>query len=287
MLQTTQALPQIKTVREHRKYNWVVIVAIGLLHAGALLAPFTFSWSAFWVFFALYWITGGLGVTLCYHRLLTHRSFQCPKILEYILTFFAYLALQGGPITWVANHRCHHVNSDTDEDPHNARRGFLWSHMLWLFIYNPVTQSKEFPSRFAPDLVKDPFHRWMNRFGFSGVVLLGILLYAWGGWPFVIWGIFVRTVFVYHLTWLVNSATHMWGYKSFPTEDNSRNLWWVGIFGFGEGWHNNHHAFQQSARHGLRWWELDATYLTIKILALFKLATSVKIPKLAFAKSQV
>lgn len=270
----------IENQKTKKKYNVWVIVWIVAMHVGVLAAPFTFTWPAFFLFVFLSWLTGGIGITLCYHRLLTHGSFKVPKPLEYILSFFGVLASEGGPINWVARHRVHHLYPDTDKDPHTPRQGFWWSHMFWLFRHKPIFDDYELYSPYAPDLARDPFQRFLNSTHGLYQILLGIGLYFWGGLPFLIWGLFVRTVFVYHVTWLVNSATHKWGYQSWKVNDDSRNLWWVALLSFGEGWHNNHHAFQRSARHGLKFWEFDQTYLTIKFLALLKLARDIHIPKL-------
>ena len=262
-----------------KKYNFWVIAWIILMHAGLLAAPFTFTWRAFFLFVFLSWLTGGIGITLCYHRLLTHGSFKVPKLLEYFLTFCGVLSSEGGPINWVARHRIHHAYPDTERDPHSPRQGFWWSHMFWLFKYNPLFDDYENYSPWAKDLARDPFHRFLNNTHGLYQILLGIGLYFWGGLPFLIWGLFVRTVFVYHITWFVNSATHKWGYQNYAVNDDSRNLWWVALLSFGEGWHNNHHAFQRSARHGLKFWEFDQTYLTIKLLSLLKLARNIHVPK--------
>ncbi len=246
-------------------------------HILALGAFFTFSWPALILCLVLHWVTGGLGVTLGYHRLLTHRSFQVPKIFEYFLALMASLACQGGPITWVATHRLHHEKSDEEGDPHTPLEGFFWAHMGWCLRDNQMEKSEEL-ARYAPDLVKDPVYVFLNRTHILWTALLAAGLYAWGGWSFVVWGIFVRMVLVYHSTWLVNSAAHVWGYRTYKTTDRSTNLWWVALFSYGEGWHNNHHAFQHSARHGLKWWELDATYFMIQCLEFLGLAKAIKVP---------
>ncbi len=263
-----------------KKYNFWVILWIVLMHIGALAAPFFFTWNAFILFGVLSWLTGGVGICLCYHRLLTHRSFKVPKLVEYFVTLLGVLATEGGPINWVARHRLHHTYSDTELDPHSPRKGFWWAHVLWLFRYKPVLDDYELYKPWAKDLAKDPFHRFINKtHGFYNI-LLGVGLYFWGGLPFLIWGLFVRTVFVYHITWFVNSATHVWGYRTYAVNDDSTNLWWVALLSFGEGWHNNHHAFQRSARHGLKFWEFDQTWLTIKLMSFFKLAWNIHVPKL-------
>ena len=260
------------------KINWEIVVGIAVIHLGALFAPITFSWSAFWLFVVLQWVTGGFGITLGFHRLLTHRSFKTPKWLEYATTICGSLALQGGPVKWVATHRVHHAYSDRPQDPHSPTRGFWWSHMLWLFAYDEILDHPQRYWRYAPELAKDPFHQFMNKTTAWHNVVLGLLLYLWGGWSFVVWGVFVRLVFVYHCTWLVNSAAHIWGYQAFDTGEGSRNNWWVALLTYGEGWHNNHHAYPYSAAHGLRWWELDMTYLTIRLLALLGVARDIRLP---------
>ena len=261
------------------KTKWGIMAGIALIHAGALLAPFTFTWSAFWVFFTLQFATGLLGVTLCFHRLLAHRSFQVSKGLEYFLTACGTLALQGGPIKWVATHRVHHAFSDRPQDPHSPLRGFWWAHMLWLFAHDPQLDDDATYKRFAPDLARDPVHRFFERSHTMLSVLLGVSLFALGGLPWLVWGLFVRTTFVYHVTWLVNSASHLWGYQSYNTNEGSRNNWWVALLAYGEGWHNNHHAYLHSAAHGLRWWEVDITYLTIRAMAWLGLVTRVRLPQ--------
>ena len=273
------SVASIGLIRANAKTKWDILAGIAIIHAGVLLAPFTFTWSAFWVFFWLQWITGLLGITLCYHRLLAHRSFQVPKWLEYVLTLMGSLALQGGPIKWVATHRVHHAFSDRPQDPHSPTRGFWWAHMLWLFAHDEVLDHPTKYWRYAPELARDTVHQWINRTHVLHTFLLGVLLYAWGGLPFLVWGVFVRTAFVYHCTWLVNSAAHLWGYKTFDTNEGSTNNWWVAALSYGEGWHNNHHAYLHSAAHGLRWWEVDVTYLHIRILALLNLASCIRLPQ--------
>jgi len=260
------------------KTKWDIVAGIALIHAGALLAPFTFTWPAFWLFLGLQLLTG-LGITLCYHRLLAHRSFQIPKWLEYALTLCGSLALQGGAIKWVATHRVHHAFSDRPQDPHSPTRGFWWAHMLWLFAYDEILDHPTKYWRYAPELARNPVHRFLNRTHVLHSVALGVLLYAWGGLSFLVWGLFLRTTFVYHGTWLVNSAAHLWGYKTFDTNEGSTNNWWVALISYGEGWHNNHHAYLHSTAHGLRWWEVDLTYIIIRMLGWLKLASGIRLPQ--------
>ncbi|MEM7771703.1 MAG: acyl-CoA desaturase [Cyanobacteria bacterium P01_E01_bin.6] len=258
---------------------------MAILHVGALFAflPSNFSWSAVGLMAVLYWMTAGLGITLGWHRLVSHRSFQVPKWLEYVLIFFGSLAMEGGVIWWVALHRHHHLYSDQDPDHHDSGKGFWWSHMEWMFYEVPA--EKEVP-RFSKDIANDPVYRFLSNYFFWIQVALAVTLYLIGGWSFVVWGIFVRLVLVYHSTWFVNSATHKFGYRCYESGDNSTNCWWVALLSFGEGWHNNHHAFQFSARHGLKWWEVDLTWLTIRFLEKIGLATNVKLPDDSQIKEQ-
>lgn len=259
-------------------WDWPTAIVLGAVHLGALLAPFTFSWSGLAVCVVLYALTA-MGITLGYHRLLTHRSYKCPKWLEYAISFMALQACQGGPISWTAVHRIHHKRADQEGDPHGAHEGFWWSHMGWMFSQPPRTLDPRVRQRMAPDLEGDPGHRFLDRYFLLLVAGLGFTLYSLGGLSWLVYGMFVRLTLVYHATWLVNSAAHKFGYRSHETRDLSTNCWWVAALTFGEGWHNNHHAFPHSARHGLSWWEVDLTYLTIRGLQRVGLVWDVKLPR--------
>lgn len=264
--------------------DWPVIAFMIAVHALALLAffPGTFSWAGVGLALFLHWVTGGLGVTLGLHRLVTHRSFQAPKWLEYFLVFCGTISCQGGPIKWVGLHRAHHMYSDRELDPHDSHKGFIWSHIGWMLFDSPA--EAEIP-RLTKDIGEDPFYQFCQNYLLPIQIVLGVCLYFLGeaispglGWSFVVWGIFVRIVVVYHCTWFVNSATHKFGYRTYESSDSSTNCWWVALTTYGEGWHNNHHAFQYSARHGLQWWEFDLTWLTIQLLQFLGLAKNVKLP---------
>lgn len=267
---------------------WAPVIWILTFHLGALLAfnRAWFSWQAVLLCVGLHWLTGGIGICLTYHRLLTHRSFAVhPRWLEYVLTMIGCAASEGGAIGWVADHRRHHAHSDEETDVHSPKHGgFGWAHMFWWMTPDITSiHTPEYYARWAPDLERDPIHRFLDRWNFVFPILTAGLLYAIGGMPWLVWGGFVRTVLVLHTTWLVNSATHVWGYRTHATSDSSTNLWWVALLTYGEGWHNNHHAFQTSARHGLRWWEFDMTYLTIRVMSWIGMASNVKLPKIARA----
>jgi stearoyl-CoA desaturase (delta-9 desaturase) len=256
---------------------WGTIIYLASIHLVALFAllPSNFNWRAIAVAFILYCITAGVGITLGFHRLVSHRSFETPKLVEYFLIFCGTLACQGGPLDWIGLHRIHHQYSDTELDPHDSNKGFWWSHLGWMLCQNPANEKI---SRYTKDIASDRFYRFCQVGMIPIQVVLGLVLYYFGGWSFVVWGIFVRLVVVFHCTWFVNSATHKFGYKSHESNDNSKNCWWVALLTFGEGWHNNHHAYQYSARHGLQWWEVDLTWMMIKFLSVLGLAKNIKLP---------
>lgn len=282
------------------RIDWSNVVPIAAYHAIALLAffPYYFSWSAVIVAVISARLTGMLGINLAYHRLLAHRGFRCPKWLEHTLVVIAICCVQDTPARWVAVHRRHHQYSDERPDPHSPLAGFLWGHMGWLMVRNPQLSRLGIYDRYAKDILRDPFYVALER----GWLQLKIIVLQWavffaGGFAFelllggslaeaaqfalsiLIWGVFVRTVFVWHQTWAVNSVTHLWGYRNYATDEDSRNNLFVGYLAHGEGWHNNHHADPRSARHGHRWWELDTSYLVIRTFAAFGLAWDVAEPR--------
>ena len=261
-----------------RKHDWVIVSWIAFMHIGALAAFWTFSWKAVGLTLFLWWLTGCVGITLGYHRFFTHRSFMTPKPVQYFMAICGCLAGEAGPISWVAAHRYHHTYSDQEQDPHSPLVSFLWAHFTWLFGREDFLNDFDSYKRYTPDMANDKFLKVLDDWHIVPSFILAGILYAWGGWSFVVWGIFVRSVIVYHVTWFVNSASHVWGYRSYKTTDQSRNNWWVAILAFGEGWHNNHHAFQRSARHGFRWWEIDLTYRMIQALWVLGLATQIHLP---------
>ena len=260
------------------RHDWIVFGWILFMHLGALAGFFTFSWRAFGVMVLLWWVTGGIGITLGYHRYFTHKSYATPKIVQYILAACGCMAGEAGPLSWVATHRYHHTYSDLEQDPHSPKHGVLWAHVGWLFGREDFLSEYDSYKRYVPDLAKDPVLRFLDKYHLLPALVLAGFLYWIGGWSFVVWGVFVRSVCVYHSTWLVNSASHVSGYRAYKTTDNSRNNWWVALLAFGEGWHNNHHAFQRSARHGFRWWEIDMTYRLIQLLWMFGLASDIHLP---------
>ncbi len=274
---------EIKEFNPRMKFTMANVYYFGFLHIMALLAffPFAFSWSAVAVMLVLNWMTASLGICLGYHRYLTHRSFELPQWLGYFFAFCGALTCENGPIKWVAQHRMHHAHSDTERDPHSAKKGFWWSHMGWMLYEHSEFDDPEKIRAFAKDICDDKFYQFLDNNFIKIQIAFGTVLFLIGGIPWVIWGIFLRLVLVYHQTWFVNSAAHMFGYKNVKLQDDlSTNCWWVGLIAWGEGWHNNHHAFPSSARHGLLPWEFDSTWVTISILKFLGLATNLKVVQL-------
>ena len=218
---------------ESERLNWFTTIALVIFHAGAIAALFFFTWKLLLITVALYWTTTGLGISLGYHRLHTHRSFKTPIWLDYTFAVCGALTLEGGPISWVATHRIHHQKSDHDGDPHSPRDGVWWSHVGWLLFGEANYMNTKGMSKYAPDLAKKAFYVWLNNWHWVPLVGMGIVLLSLGGIPLFLWGIFLRVVFGLHATWLVNSATHMWGTRRFNTRDDSRNNWWVAWITFG------------------------------------------------------
>jgi stearoyl-CoA desaturase (delta-9 desaturase) len=265
---------------DHQKLNWPTTLVLVLIHLGALAACFLFSWRDLALTAFLLWFCTGLGISMGYHRLHTHRSYQVPLWLEYMFAVCGAMTFEGGPIFWVATHRIHHQKSDMPGDPHSPRDGAWWAHVGWILLGEAKHNNTRLMSKYAPDLARHRFYVWLNDYHWLPNVLLALLLLALGGLPMMLWGICLRVTVGLHATWLVNSATHMWGSRRFTTRDDSRNNLWVALITFGEGWHNNHHAHPTSARHGLAWWELDLSWLQIKLLKLVGIAKGIKTAKL-------
>jgi stearoyl-CoA desaturase (delta-9 desaturase) len=260
--------------------------------------PMFFNWTAVIVAIVAARLFGLIGINIGYHRLLTHRGFKCPKWLEHCFVVVAICCAEDTPARWVAVHRRHHEKADDQPDPHSPLAGFFWGHLGWLLVKNPDLSRLGIYGRYAKDILRDPFYValernfWqlkimliqINAFFFAG--LAAELLHG-GSWSeavqfalsIVVWAVFVRIVFVWHQTWAVNSVTHMWGYRNYATDEDSRNNWLIGLLAHGEGWHNNHHADQRSARHGHRWWEFDTTYLTIRLFEKLGLASDIVTPR--------
>ncbi len=266
----------IAAIDVNQKLNKTTTIVLIALHIGAIAALFKFNWASLAVAVFLYWFTVDLGISLGYHRLHTHRSYSIPLWLEYLFAVCGSLTLEGGPIFWVATHRLHHQLSDKEGDPHTPRDGAWWAHVGWILVGEAKHNNTRLMSKYAPDLAKHRFYVLLNNYHWVPNVVLGAVLFAIGGWSMFLWGGCLRIVVGLHATWLVNSATHLWGSRRFSTRDDSRNNWWVALLTFGEGWHNNHHAHPTSARHGLAWYEFDPSWIQIRFLEMLGIAKSVR-----------
>ncbi len=289
----TKIKQDLRMGREHQqgRVNWITTIAMGAFHVGAIAALFFFSWTNLLTFFVMYFFAINIGIGVAYHRLLTHRGYRTPKWVEYFVTACGCLALEGGPIFWVATHRVHHQNSDHEGDPHTPHDGTWWAHAGWILSGRALHSETALLGRYAPDLTRDPVHVWLSKYHYLPLVTTGLAQvalgaalapaghHALGALGMVLWGTFLRVTVGLHATWLVNSATHLWGARRFETKDDSRNNWWVAILTGGEGWHNNHHAHPVSARHGLAWYEFDINYYFIWLLSKIGLAEKVQIAK--------
>jgi fatty-acid desaturase len=239
----------------------------------------------------MYFFAINVGIGMAYHRLLTHRGYRTPKWVEYFITMCGTMALEGGPIFWVATHRVHHQNSDDEGDPHTPHDGTWWAHAGWILSGRALHSETALLGRYAPDLTRDKVHVWLSKYHWVALTTSGILQVILGAAVapsghrvvgavgMVLWGTFLRVTLGLHATWLVNSATHLWGKRRFETKDDSRNNWWVALLTGGEGWHNNHHAHPVSARHGLTWYEFDINYYGIWVLSKIGLAEKIQIAK--------
>jgi stearoyl-CoA desaturase (delta-9 desaturase) len=260
---------------------------IFLMHLLALGAFFTgFSWTAF-IALAVTYVVRVFALTAGFHRYFSHRSFKTSRVFQFILAWVGTSSAQLGPMWWAANHRHHHLHSDKPEDIHSpVIKNAFWAHIGWIMCraYGEIQYDR------VKDLVKFPELRFVDRFHVLPVAMLIAALYIIGavlnayfpglgtsGMQLVMWGFFVSTILVYHVTFFVNSVTHIVGKKRFVTNDESRNSWWVALLTFGEGWHNNHHRWPLSARQGMYWWEFDLSYLILRLLERVGLVWDIKV----------
>ena len=286
-------------IGSRRRFNWQYAPAFVVVHAAALLAflPWFFSWTGVVVFVLSCYVFGTLGITVCYHRLLTHRSFACPRWLERVLSVLGCCCVQDSPAYWVAIHRRHHQFSDEPQDPHSPLVSFFWGHMGWLLVKTDDMKPTRLIARYAKDIVRDPFQAWLERSDnwFKCVMISWLLYFGVGygaivlsggstaeaiqfGSSLLVWGAAVRIVYNWHTAWAVNSVCHLWGYRTYETPEGSRNNVIIGILASGEGWHNNHHADPRSARHGHTSSEFDLAWQSIRWLAALGLATDIRLP---------
>ncbi len=283
-----------------RRINWRYVSAVGSYHLLALLAlhPWFFSWSGVALAVIGVYVFGAAGINLCYHRLLSHRSFSCPLWIEHTFAVIAVCCLEDTPAKWVATHRLHHHRADDQADPHSPLVNLFWAYMGWLFIENTDLNRRVAYDRYARDVIRDKFYRWIERAIVWILLAQSVLYFAVGflvglslggtfnealqfGASLWLWGVVIRTILVWHITWCGNSFPHQFGYRNYETNDNSRNNMLVAIITSGEGWHNNHHAEPNSASNQRRWWEIDLTFQLLRLLVLLGLAWDVQLPKQA------
>lgn len=292
-------LPRPATVEAGRIF-WPYLGTLVTVHILALLVfvPWLFSWLGVALCVAGVFFFGQ-GINFCYHRLLTHRSLRVPRWLEHFWVVIAICCLEDTPCKWVTTHRHHHKHSDHQDDPHSPLVTFFWAHFQWLTLHNSGTRTREAYAYYVKDLLADPFYMALEKrlwlaplIALAHMALFAASGFAIGWWQsgsmlggvqlalsLLVWGVFLRVVLVWHITWSVNSITHTWGYRNYDTDEHSRNNWLVALVAVGEGWHNNHHYDQASASNQHRWWEIDPTYYHIKVLQWLGLAKKVTPPK--------
>ncbi|MCS6976182.1 MAG: acyl-CoA desaturase [Gemmatales bacterium] len=276
----------------------VTVPIAGLVAAGMLMWGYGFNWIELGLLIGMY-IATALGITVGYHRYFTHRSFETVPAVQFLLAVLGSMAFQGPMLTWVAVHRRHHQHSDQSDDPHSPHahgggilgllKGLWHAHLGWMFKppgFNIGSYVKDFDQRPWLKTVSHLFPLW---------VALGLLLPTGLGWLLIggwlgavlglLWGGVIRIFLVHHVTWSINSICHLWGTQPYKGRDESRNNLLFGILGLGEGFHNNHHAFPTSARHGLKWWQVDVSYLVIRLLGWLGLAWKIRLPSEAALKA--
>ncbi len=243
-----------------------------LLQLSVLLVFTThFSWAGVVLCLATFW--GRMFfVTAVYHRYFSHKSYRMGRVFQFIMAWMGATTVQKGPLWWAAHHRHHHGHSDKETDLHSPKEGFWHSHWLW-FLYEETTETNY---RAIPDFAKFPELRWLNRWWYLPPVTMALILLAVGGWHYVVWGFFVSTFLLSNGTYTINSLSHLLGRQRYHSGDTSRNNWYLAILTLGEGWHNNHHRYQSSARNGFFWYEYDITYYILKLLSLVGLVRDLK-----------
>jgi stearoyl-CoA desaturase (delta-9 desaturase) len=257
--------------RLERTVVLVLVIAplLGTLFAIWLLWQRLVNWNDVAILLGLYFFTA-LGITVGYHRMLTHRSFEAHPAVRFSFLMLGSMAVEGPALDWASIHIKHHANTDGDDDPHSPLHGFFHAHMGWFVnVYHAETDI------YGKWLLKDRMVMFMSKTFFVWAALGFVIPYLIGGWRAVLWGGLVRVFLTHHVTWSVNSVCHTFGRRMFDTNDLSKNQWLVGLLAFGEGWHNNHHAFPRSAFHGLRWWQFDLSAYIIRLLEWTGLAWNV------------
>jgi stearoyl-CoA desaturase (delta-9 desaturase) len=269
--------------RDHADIIYPSAVPFLLVHLACFAAIWSgVTWPSLALCAALYWLRI-FAIGAGYHRYFSHRAYATSRAVQFILAFLAQTTTQKSVLWWAAKHRHHHRHSDTREDAHSPRlTGFFYSHMGWIFDRRHRTTSFEK----VADLARYPELMWLHRLDLAPALVLGALCILIAGWPGLVVGFLWSTVLVYHATFCVNSLAHVCGRTRYVTGDDSRNNWLLAVFTMGEGWHNNHHAYQSSARQGFKWWEIDATYYILRALSWFGLVWDLKTPPEAVLRNE-
>jgi stearoyl-CoA desaturase (delta-9 desaturase) len=260
---------------EHDDIMYPSTLPFVLIHLSCVAAFWTgITWQAVAICIALYWLRM-FGIGAGYHRYVSHRSYSTGRFLQFILAFLAQSSAQKSVLWWAAKHRHHHLHSDTQQDVHSPRhKGFVYSHLGWVFSRkHDATDLVK-----VADLASFPELRWLHKFEVMPAAVLAVLCFLIAGWSGLVIGFLWSTVLVYHATFCINSLAHVHGRKRYVTGDDSRNNWLLAFFTLGEGWHNNHHAYQSSARQGFRWWEIDVTFYVLKALSLVGIVWDLRSP---------
>ena len=249
---------------DHDDIIYPATIPFLLVHAACLAAIWTGVTGGALALCLVLYVVRMFGVTAGYHRYFSHRSYKTSRVAQFALAWLAQSSAQRGALWWAAKHRHHHKHSDTEQDVHSPRHaGFFHAHVGWIFT--PRHEETDYSA--IPDLTRYPELLWLERHPYLPAAVLAVLCFAIGGWPGLVVGFFWSTVLLYHGTFMINSLAHVHGSQRYVTGDDSRNNWLLALITLGEGWHNNHHAYQRSTRQGFRWWEIDPTYYVLKVLS--------------------
>jgi stearoyl-CoA desaturase (delta-9 desaturase) len=264
-----------ESVDGHEDIIYPSAIPFILVHLACIAAFWSgITWQAVVMGVVLYWLRI-FAIGAGYHRYFSHRAYSTSRVFQFILAFLSQSTAQKSVLWWAAKHRHHHLHSDTRHDVHSPRHtGFLYSHVGWIFSRHHASTDLVK----VADLARYPELMWLHKLELAPAIVLAVLCFLIGGWPGLVVGFFWSTVLVYHATFCINSLAHVRGRKRYVTGDDSRNNWLLAIFTMGEGWHNNHHAYQSSVRQGFKWWEIDPTYYVLKALSWLGIVWDLKKP---------
>jgi stearoyl-CoA desaturase (delta-9 desaturase) len=256
------------------RVNWGHSIPFFLVHVLCLAVVFTGITRTALILFVVMFFSRSFFVTAAYHRYFSHRTYKLNRFWQFVFAFMAESSAQKGVLWWAANHRVHHRYSDTDLDVHSPRKGFWWSHVGWILAdkYKPTDLTG------IKDFAKFPELRFLNKHDWIAPWTFGVAAFLIGGWAGLVVGFFWSTVLLWHSTFLVNSAAHVFGRRRYDTDDTSRNSLLISLITGGEGWHNNHHHYQASCRQGFFWWEIDTTWYGLKVLSWLRIVRDLKAP---------